>query len=166
MTPVTVTWYSAHRQPIRKIVHIKAALRSDYYGEYWVWKQAAAPAGRFLAAFVSKPTHWAGTQMFAPGQVGMRMSQTDFGSPMACWPLKNSLCWTVKSGFIRVRFGEALYEILCTLNFFFCLSLRFLASQTRQEKKSCPEWGFDRRKALCCCCSLSSTPRYSTIIHH
>lgn len=164
MTPVTVTWYSAHRQPIRKIVHIKAALRSDYYGEYWVWKQAAAPAGRFLAAFVSKPTHWAGTQMFAPGQVGMRMSQTDFGSPVACWPLKNSLCWTVKSGFIRVRFGEALYEILKYIYFFAFLE-GFLHPKPDRRRNLVPSEGLiaGRRSAVVPFLPLPATPPSSTI---
>lgn len=55
---------------------------SDYYCDYGVWKQAAAPAGQFLAAFVSGPTHPAGKQMFAPGlgKVGMRVSPADLGS--------------------------------------------------------------------------------------
>ena len=41
-----------------------------------VWKQAAAPAGQFLAAFVGVTTYPAGAQMFAA--VGIQVSEADF----------------------------------------------------------------------------------------
>lgn len=46
--------------------------------ECGVWKQAAAPAGRFLAAFVGVATHPAGALMFAA--VGIQVSAADFSS--------------------------------------------------------------------------------------
>lgn len=142
------------------------ALRSDACCEYGVGKQAAAPVGWFLAAFVSRPIHSAGKQVSAPGlrKVGTKLSRADSGSfknePQCVdlWGIEEWIYSLDSDPYLK----SALWLMWIFTDIYLCFYRRTLPSYSHQKSGLRAERWSDCRKSLCYSHSLCPAPRCST----